>query len=1638
MKYLLSLLAILLNIGIASAQIEVTDSTSTDWGGGTDIEVTPGKPTGKVTSLSLSQNRLLLSGGQTAQLVATVNADAANKSVTWSVTDNSIATVSANGLVTAVTTGQTVVTATSVDGGLTAQCLVTVKNNAKVYVERIELDTPELEMYVGEKKAVTPTVYPDNATDKSLRWEQRGMNFYNPALPDENHVFTAYKPGVIELRIYPNDGSEAYAVCKVTVKDRPLTKMTLPKEVVLNINEMKTLKPEVAPEIFQKKFKWAVADPSIAYITSSGRIIGIKAGTTNVTATALDGTGLSASCKVTVKSTKSSLGYSGWILERGEDVHPWTARFFHETGYFGDPAPDDSKGNKWYSPDYDDSSWGYAYGPLMHQVGYDGRVQITGYGQWEILDWSRLAVRQQFYLPDVTGYDFKVYAKEVCEVYVNGHRIYITDFDGWFYQGSYMAFIDQSYLVKGGLNTIAINGIPLGDLQFLDFGIHYETTIPVTRVVIKQKQLTMAKASSAKLEAIVKPQEATHQELAWSSSDEMVAMVHQDGTVTSLRPGTAVITATTTDGTNLSAKCTVTVTDKWGEEEEVTLYPWGREVLAFHQSRDKGFLTDATGKSFSELGYDETGWEMCRLPFRHAHDNPNFTPVEEINQRYFVRQHFNAPDIRGKYVVRVHCSYYEYLRVYCNGVQLGDVRWNGHDFYDIPADLFKYGEDNVIALSIDSENYEGDYVEFDNAISLFKIIPVASVTMSETALTLNQDETARLSVTVLPENAYNRKVKWTSSEPTIASVDQDGNVMGMGEGKAIITATSLDGTEIVASCEVTVSNMKTVAIWMKDCGQNTPWNAKYQYCRTSDDLYAYGPDNDASGRAWTAKDYDDSSWESIKGPIGHDVGPHYETYWPDNDSRYYLRETFTVTDLASYIRPQLFLAHDDGIIVWVNGTKVHEQGDWNLGYYVDIPNGILKEGTNVICVQVSEGQGGAYIDYGVSVTGLVEVVPASGLKLNKTAVTLKRNEKAQLTATILPANAYYKEVEWASSNPEIVVVDEDGNIRGMAAGEAIITAHNVHGKKFTATCKVTVTNEIAPVKVEEWVIDIEDEWNAKILLATNDNYLFTHEPANDASGRRWTDYDYDDAEWKAIVSPMDQPHGFFPNDCRYYVRSKFVMGDVSAVGSLRLWMAHDDEAQVYINGILVAYLDGAGTDERTIPCGVFVEGDNIICVNIHQGGGDAYLDFALRGYGDEAYYTPVESVGLDTQRMMLAPGDKRNLHASVMPEHADYKELAWASDDSDVVKVTADGEVTALKEGIATITVRNIMTGIEAACMIRVVPSSLTQKLTVSEGWNWISHCLSAPVSLDWLSGAGKIMSQQEENYIDPQFGMTGSIKELQPAVAYKVQTDEILTTMVSGSLLDMDAAPIVMEKGWNWMAYPFYEALPLRAAIACAEEGDYIVSQQSGFAECVDGEWYGNLSVLRPGEGYLYKSVSRKPFEIDVFTPHVSAWVTAKAVDAAERTYAVDTKKYPSSLNVIAALNQDDETASDEYAVYAFVGNECRGVGQRVGNVYFITIYGDKAATINFVVQDRLTGQEFPVVETLTFSEGVVGSVKNPYLLTMKSITTSIADMLSRSTNCQIYTIDGMLVGNGSSSEQRERLPKGVYVIDGKKVVVD
>ena len=122
-----------LQFSICKAQsddIEVTDSTSTEWGGGGGGGLNPLEPDEPVTSLTLSQTSLTLEGGQKVRLVATVNARAKNKKIRWTSDNNDIATVNVNGTVTAWAVGTTTITATAEGNtSLKATCQVTVTSD---------------------------------------------------------------------------------------------------------------------------------------------------------------------------------------------------------------------------------------------------------------------------------------------------------------------------------------------------------------------------------------------------------------------------------------------------------------------------------------------------------------------------------------------------------------------------------------------------------------------------------------------------------------------------------------------------------------------------------------------------------------------------------------------------------------------------------------------------------------------------------------------------------------------------------------------------------------------------------------------------------------------------------------------------------------------------------------------------------------------------------------------------------------------------------------------------------------------------------------------------------------------------------------------------------------------------------------------------------------------------------------------------------------------------------------------------------------------------------------------------------------------------------------------------------------------
>ncbi|MDO5702904.1 MAG: S8 family serine peptidase, partial [Lachnospiraceae bacterium] len=98
-----------------------------------------------------------------------------------------------------------------------------------------------------------------------------------------------------------------------------------------------------------------------------------------------------------------------------------------------------------------------------------------------------------------------------------------------------------------------------------------------------------------------------------------------------------------------------------------------------------------------------------------------------------------------------------------------------------------------------------------------------------------------------------------------------------------------------------------------------------------------------------------------------------------------------------------------------------------------------------------------YFGYGIpdmSKASGAKEVEVTGISISRTSLTLARGESEVLKATLTPANATSKEITWKSSNTDIATVNSDGRVRGVNPGVADITASSTNGKK--ATCRVTV------------------------------------------------------------------------------------------------------------------------------------------------------------------------------------------------------------------------------------------------------------------------------------------------------------------------------------------------------------------------------------------------------------------------------------------------------------------------------------------------------------------------------------------------------------------------------------------------------
>ncbi|MBQ2398998.1 MAG: Ig domain-containing protein, partial [Muribaculaceae bacterium] len=164
-------------------------------------------------SITLNVTEASLKVDETTTLTATVLPETAtNKSVTWTSSNEYVAIVDTNGLVTAIALGEAIITATTTDGtNLSASCKVTV---VPTLAMSIELDKTELDAMEMTEIQLTATVLPENTTNKGVVWSSSDNEI---ASVDETGLVKMLRVGSVVITATTVDGSDLSASCHITI-----------------------------------------------------------------------------------------------------------------------------------------------------------------------------------------------------------------------------------------------------------------------------------------------------------------------------------------------------------------------------------------------------------------------------------------------------------------------------------------------------------------------------------------------------------------------------------------------------------------------------------------------------------------------------------------------------------------------------------------------------------------------------------------------------------------------------------------------------------------------------------------------------------------------------------------------------------------------------------------------------------------------------------------------------------------------------------------------------------------------------------------------------------------------------------------------------------------------------------------------------------------------------------------------------------------------------------------------------------------------------------------------------------------------------------------------------------------------------
>ena len=324
--------------------------------------------------------------------------------------------------------------------------------------------------------------------------------------------------------------------------------------------------------------------------------------------------------------------------------------------------------------------------------------------------------------------------------------------------------------------------------------------------------------------------------------------------------------------------------------------------------------------------------------------------------------------------------------------------------------------------------------------------PVTSITLNSTSLRLGVEETAQLTVTsIVPENADDKTITWTSSDENVAIVSASGLVAARSGGTATITATANGGSGVTASCTVKVSSAQG--------GGAETINATFDFTNISD-FSSWG--NSYSEHVVSSNDNGTVTFASASRQTGTitnmPISKGGDVYYVAPKDSFITNIDFVCEKWGS--KSNFYILYTS-----TNGGTTFTKTNYETGsssYSLSVSD--LGEDINAIKFvgnSTSNQIGIKSLDL-VLVKPSSVVIPVTSFSVSPATKSILVNDDFTIGATILPTDATNKKIIWVSSNEEVATV-ADGVVTAISAGKATITA-TVKDTAFSATCTVTVNN----------------------------------------------------------------------------------------------------------------------------------------------------------------------------------------------------------------------------------------------------------------------------------------------------------------------------------------------------------------------------------------------------------------------------------------------------------------------------------------------------------------------------------------------------------------------------------------------------